>query len=86
MQRVLEHRTTRTKAVLPSVTNRYCSRQTRAGIISVGGTVSERQLQDFLAAIEEVKRTNAETAEQARRFLQDEGVYSPSGELTDPYR
>jgi len=48
--------------------------------------VNESQLRDFLAAIEEVKRTNAATPEQARQFLQDEGVHTPTGELAEPYR
>jgi len=48
--------------------------------------MDQRQLQDFLAAIERVREENAATPEQARQFLQEEGIYTDSGELTEPYR
>ena len=48
-------------------------------------TMSKKQLDDFLAAIQQV-RDLARTPEQARHLLEEEGVHTPSGELTDAYR
>lgn len=47
--------------------------------------MSKKQLDDFLAAIQQV-RALAGTPEQARQLLEEEGVHTPSGELTEAYR
>jgi hypothetical protein len=47
--------------------------------------MSKKQLEDFLAAIQQMREL-ARTPEQARKLLEEEGIYTPSGELTEPYR
>jgi hypothetical protein len=47
--------------------------------------MSKRQLDEFTAAIDQVSDL-VRTPEQARHFLEEEGIHTPSGELTDQYR
>jgi hypothetical protein len=47
--------------------------------------MSEQELELVLAAIERVRAANTTTPEQARRFLQKEGVLTETGDLAAPY-
>jgi hypothetical protein len=47
--------------------------------------VSEDELEVLLATIARVREANTATIEQARSFLQKEGVLTERGELTEPY-
>lgn len=47
--------------------------------------MSEQELALVLAAIERVRAANTATPEQARSFLQNEGVLTERGELAEPY-
>jgi hypothetical protein len=47
--------------------------------------MSEKQLKEFRESIERVRAENAGTPEKARKFLQEEGVLTSSGKLTDKY-
>ena len=47
--------------------------------------MSEQELARVLAAIERVRAANTVTLEQARSFLQHEGVLTERGELAEPY-
>ena len=47
--------------------------------------MSEKQLKEFRESIERVRAENATTREKARKFLQEEGVLTASGKLTDHY-
>ena len=50
-----------------------------------GHAMSEQELELVLAAIQRVRAANTATPEQARNFLQSEGVLTETGELTEPY-
>lgn len=45
----------------------------------------EEQHKEFLESMERVRAANATTPDKARKFLQEEGVLTASGELTDRY-
>jgi len=47
--------------------------------------MSEQELELILATIARVRAANTATPEQARSFLQSEGVLTATGELTEPY-
>jgi hypothetical protein len=47
--------------------------------------MTEKQLRDFLQALDEVERMT-ETPEKARKFLQDTGLLDSNGDLALPYR
>jgi hypothetical protein len=47
--------------------------------------MSEKQLREFLEALKRVREAN-DTPEKSLRFLVDAGIYTESGELTEPYR
>jgi hypothetical protein len=47
--------------------------------------MSEQELELVLAAIERVRAANTTTPEQARSFLQKEGVLTETGDLAAPY-
>jgi hypothetical protein len=48
--------------------------------------MSEKELRDLLQALKDVTEEHASSREKAREFLQYEGVLTPDGELTEPYR
>jgi len=48
--------------------------------------MTKKQLDDFLAAIEEVREKWYNTPERALQFLQEAGVVDANGELTEYYR
>jgi hypothetical protein len=48
--------------------------------------MNKTQLREFRKSIKRVRAKNAGTPEKARRFLQEEGVLTSSGRLTDRYR
>jgi len=48
--------------------------------------MSEQELARLLATIDQVRTANTATPEQARSFLQSEGVLTERGELAEPYR
>jgi hypothetical protein len=48
--------------------------------------MSEQELQELLEAMERVRAEHASTPEKARRFLQQEGLITETGELAEPYR
>jgi hypothetical protein len=48
--------------------------------------MSEQELREFLEAMERVRAEHASTPEKARRFLQQEGLITETGELAEPYR
>ncbi len=56
-----------------------CSKR---GITNVGN----KQLKEFRKSLKRVKAANAGTRAGARKFLQKEGVHTPSGKLTSQYR
>lgn len=47
--------------------------------------MSEQELELVLATIQQVRAANAATREQARNFLQNEGILTEKGELAEPY-
>jgi len=48
--------------------------------------MSDKELQELLKAIKKVQRKHTATPEKARKFLEDAGIYTASGELAEPYR
>ena len=48
--------------------------------------MNEKQLKEFLKSMERVRAKNAGTPEKARKFLQEEGVLTSCGKLTQRYR
>lgn len=50
-----------------------------------GHAMSEQELELVLATIQRVRVANTATPEQARSFLQNEGVLTETGELAAPY-
>jgi len=48
--------------------------------------MSEKQLKEFLKAMERVRKQHATTPKKARKFLREEGVLTASGRLTRRYR
>lgn len=48
--------------------------------------MSEKQLKEFLESMLRVRKAHAATPKNARKFLQEEGVLTPSGKLTVRYR
>ena len=48
--------------------------------------MSDAKLQELLDAMQRMLDERASTQEDARAFLVEEGVITPSGELTEPYR
>jgi hypothetical protein len=48
--------------------------------------MSEKQLREFLESMERVREVHATTPKKTGKFLQEEGVLTPSGKLTDRYR
>jgi hypothetical protein len=48
--------------------------------------MSEQELREYLEAMERVRAEHAATPEKARRFLQQEGLLTETGELAEPYR
>jgi hypothetical protein len=55
---------------------------TKRGITTVG----KKQLKEFRKSIQRVRDENAATPARARKFLQKQGVHTPSGKLTANYR
>jgi hypothetical protein len=47
--------------------------------------MSEQELERVLATIQRVRAANTATPQQARSFLQSEGVLTETGELAEPY-
>ncbi|MGA3211736.1 MAG: hypothetical protein ABSD20_10555 [Terriglobales bacterium] len=48
--------------------------------------MSDRELREFLEAIERFNAERPFTPEVSRALLIEEGVLTPSGELAEPYR
>lgn len=48
-------------------------------------SMSEKQLKEFRDSMKRVRNENATTPEKARKFLQDEGVLTATGKLTNKY-
>jgi hypothetical protein len=48
--------------------------------------MSEKDLHDLLTALQDVAAEHASTKEKAQDFLRNEGVLTPTGELTETYR
>jgi hypothetical protein len=48
--------------------------------------MSEQELRELLDAMERVRAEHAATPEKARKFLQQEGLLTETGELAEPYR
>lgn len=48
--------------------------------------MSEKDLRDLLQALKDVTAEHASSREKAQEFLRNEGVLTPNGELTEPYR
>ncbi len=48
--------------------------------------MSEKDLRDLLQALRDVTAEHASSREKAQEFLQNEGVLTSSGELSEPYR
>jgi hypothetical protein len=48
--------------------------------------MGEKDLSDLLQALKDVTAEHASSKEKAQEFLQNEGVLTPNGELTEPYR
>jgi hypothetical protein len=49
-------------------------------------TMGEKDLSDLLQALKDVTAEHAFSKEKAQEFLQNEGVLTSNGELTEPYR
>jgi hypothetical protein len=47
--------------------------------------MSEKELELFLATLRRVRAANTATPQQARNFLQQEGLLTDEGELADYY-
>jgi hypothetical protein len=52
----------------------------------MGGAMTEHELREFLEAMERVRAEHASTPEKARKFLQQEGYLTETGEIAEPYR
>lgn len=48
--------------------------------------MSQQEYEEFLRAIERVRAERANSREQAREFLKEEGLLTESGELAPPYK
>jgi hypothetical protein len=48
--------------------------------------MGEKDLSDLLQALKDVASEHASSKEKAQEFLQNEGVLTSNGELTEPYR
>ena len=48
--------------------------------------MGEKELRDVLKALKDVAAEHASSKEKAQEFLQQAGVLTPTGELTEPYR
>jgi hypothetical protein len=48
--------------------------------------MSEKQLKEFRASIQRVRKLHATSPKKARKFLREEGVLTASGKLTSRYR
>lgn len=48
--------------------------------------MSRQEYEEFLRAMERVRAEHAATPEKARKFLQEEGLITETGELAPPYR
>jgi hypothetical protein len=48
--------------------------------------VGKKQLKEFRKSLRRVRAANGGTRAEARKFLQKEGVHTPSGKLTSQYR
>jgi hypothetical protein len=48
--------------------------------------MTEKELREFLEAMERVHAEHCSTPEKARRFLRQEGLLTETGELAEPYR
>jgi hypothetical protein len=48
--------------------------------------MGQKDLRDLLQALKDVAAEHASSKEKAQEFLQHEGVLTPNGELTEPYR
>lgn len=48
--------------------------------------MGEKDLSDLLQALKDVTAEHASSKEKAQEFLQNEGVLTSNGELTEPYR
>lgn len=46
--------------------------------------MSEKDLRDLLQALKDVTAEHASSRETAQEFLQNQGVLTPNGELTEP--
>ena len=48
--------------------------------------MGEKELRDVLKALKDVVAEHASSKEKTLEFLQQIGVLTPTGELTEPYR
>lgn len=48
--------------------------------------MTEQEFREYLEAMERVRAEHTATPEKARRFLQQEGFLTETGELAEPYR
>jgi hypothetical protein len=52
---------------------------------AIEDTMSEQELREFQLAMERVRVANTASPEMARRFLQEEGFLTESGDVAEPY-
>ncbi len=48
--------------------------------------MSQEELQEFLAALEQVRKVNTASPEAARSFLEQSGYLNKDGSIADPYK
>ena len=58
---------------------------TRTTSGNISSSMSQQEYEEFLRAIDRVRAERANTREQAREFLKEEGLLTESGELAPPY-